>query len=334
MSDKSGKSGCVWTVVIVVGICLLVGRCRSCSNEKKSVRDEKVQVSKAVTQTKKRQPFKEKLATFLAEYEPSLSARRDETILAIRSNEETRNKLRANIDEFPGEEAKAFFRGKVERYDKTIRQLNQLLAAIDSKAEIAMAQREASLTEGGGMQEADSQALLDSAAIILSQAAALQNDLEVLSNDDAAPSVPSEQLPDKKEKPADPRIKELEKMADNVAAALELMNKREAEEAKHGNAPASQKPTQPSPKAEIAPDRETIQKEIRRLDASIAIDEANLNRAWARIHQITRNGTVPIVKGSKEHVAYVSAHRILVDCEARLPGLKNRRDDLKAMLGN
>jgi hypothetical protein len=41
---------------------------------------------------------------------------------------------------------------------------------------------------------------------------------------------------------------------------------------------------------------------------------------------------VPIVKGSRQHVEYLNAHRILEDCEAQLPELKNRRELLKGQI--
>ncbi|NQX02907.1 hypothetical protein HQ447_19795 [bacterium] len=81
-------------------------------------------------------------------------------------------------------------------------------------------------------------------------------------------------------------------------------------------------------------DRETTHKEIRRLDAAVANNEANLNQAWARIKQITRNGTVPILKGSRQHVDYLVAHRVLEDCKAQLPDLQSRRDLLREQLEN
>ena len=365
MSDKSGKSGCVWTVIAVIGMALLVGQCRSCSNKKKTVQKEKVRAAQMVLETKHQQSFNEELVAFLAEYDPPLSAKRAETIQAIGDNQEIRYKLRKKIDKYPSEEAKAIFRNKAERYEKMIQQLNQLLAAIDKNATIAMAQREASVDEGGGMQSADSQTLIDSAAIILKQAAALQNDLESVTND--KPTLPAATAPllEKSTKPEgtitdevlkkndsagnpasflpiteDPKMKalsdkadELERMADKAAKALETIRKKEAASAQDPKPPANRKPAPASPKPKPAVDREAIQKEIRRLDASIANNEANLNQAWARIKQITRNGTIPIEKGSRQHVEYIQAHRVLEECEAQLPDLKNRREMLKGQIG-
>jgi hypothetical protein len=356
MSENSGNSGCVWTVVAVIGIALLVGQCRSCSNKKKTVQKEKVQAAQMVIETKQQQSFNEELVAFLAEYDPPLSAKRAETIQAIGDNQEIRYKLRTKIDKYPSEEAKAIFRTKAERYEKMIQQLNQLLAAIDKNATIAMAQREASVDEGGGMQSADSQTLIDSAAIILKQAASLQNDLESFSNDkplldkntkpvgtlkdevlnksdsDANPSSLLGAPEDPKMKALSDKADELEKMADKAAKALETIRKNEAAPAQTPKPPADQKTAPAVPKPKPAMDREAVQKEIRRLDASIANNEANLNQAWARINQITRNGTVPIEKGSRQHVEYLNAHRVLQDCEAQLPELKSRRDFLKGKL--
>ncbi len=352
-------------MVAVIGFSILVGQCRSCSNKKKTVQKEKIRAAQVVIETKQQQSCDQELVAFLAEYDPPLSAKRAETIQAIGDNQEIRNKLRSKIDKYPSEEAKAIFRNKAERYEKMIQQLNQLLAAIDKNATIAMAQREASVDEGGGMQSADSQTLIDSAAIIMKQAALLQNDLKSFANDKPVLSVASTLLLDKDSKPAgtitdlvlsktnsernpssllavpeDPKMKvlsdkadELEKMAAKAANALETMRKNETAAAQDPKPPANRKLAQTGQNPKRAVDQEAIQKEIRRLDAAIANDEANLNQAWARIKRITRNGTAPILKGSRQYVEYQQAHRVLEDCEAQLPELKNRREMLKGHLG-
>lgn len=331
----------MWKLLAVAVLVLLVGQCRSCSDKKKTVQNEKMQAAEAILMAKERQSFKQELATFLAEFDPSLSAKRDETLRAIRDNQEIRDKLRANIEKFPTPEAKAIFQDRAERYERMIEQLNQLLTAIDKNAEIAMAQVEVSRNEGAGIQEADSQGLLDSAAMILRHSSALQEDLEAFTNDDGTPSAPDEQRSNEEQEAADPKIQELaakaselEKMADQAAAALELINKNDPAQPEQENAPKSQKPTAPTRNPGPILDQEAIQKEIRRLDASIATKEANLNRAWARINKITRNGTIPIVKGSRQHVEYLSIHRVLTDSETQLPPLKNRREALKAKITN
>lgn len=363
MSDKTGKSGCIWIVVAVLGMTFLVGQCRSCSNKKKTDQQENIRAEQAAIETKQ---FNQELVEFLAEYDPPLSTKRGETIRAIKDNQEICDKLRAKIDKYPGEEAKAIFRTKAERYEKMIQQLNQLLAAIDKNASIAMAQREASADEGGGMQSADSQLLINSASAILKQAASLQDDVESFSNDKPAPtdntspqlekststtgSITEDNLnktdplgtspplltvaEDPKMKSLSDKADEVKRITDKAAAALETMRKNEAVTAQNPKSSSEQKADSPSSNPKPAMDREAIQKEIRRLNAAISNNEASLNQARARMNQITRNGTVPIVKGSRQHVEYLIARRSLEESESQLPELRYQRDLLNEQLGN
>jgi hypothetical protein len=135
------------------------------------------------------------------------------------------------------------------------------------------------------------------------------------------------------------RSREAQKLQASATTLLEqagqlrsTMDQAEREAA--SESPSSQQPTVRSPVQEPAlpADRSNVEREIRHLDASIANREASLANAWQTIHRITNHGKKPILKGSQDHAAYLSAREVRIQCEAELPGLKARRDRLREHL--
>ena len=357
MSDFESKVGCVIIALPVVGLALLVGQCRSCSKKKDSVRQQKADAAQVVEQTKRMDALTVEIQSFLKDYAPSLAVKREETVRAIEDARVTRGKLSAKIDKYPTEEAKAIFREKVGRYDRMIRSLNKLLTTIDHEATTALANREAREIEGGGIEGMDSEALIDSAESILKQAALLKSDSDATPgdgsrtkakpesptsvNDDAAESPPATPAP-KEDSLFEKTLKQAEKLAEQVRRATETNGDPSGDETAKADPlpvppPKPKQPSPPKPKAPVKPstppiDRAAIEKEIRSLNAAIATHEDNLNRAWARVREITKNHTVPVVRGSRQHQEIQAIQRAIETSEEQLPGLKNRRDELKAKL--
>ena len=352
-------------VVAVIGLSLTVVMCRSCGGKKKAaVQEQKAKAEQVVQQAKRTDALKIELQSFLKDYAPSLAVKREETIRAIEDARETRGKFSAKIDKYPTEDTKAIFRNKVARYDQMIRKLSQLLATIDQDAMIALAEREARSIEGGGIEGMDSEALINSAESILKQAALLKSDSESVSGPGgapkpgagASPSDPSSttegsgslQIPPPADQPPAPEskfdklLRQADDLAKRVKTATDSIRTPEPEPADEP-APAS-KPapkitplsppkTKPTPKPAPPPiDRAAIEGEIRRLDASIATHEANLNRAWARVNEISKNHTVPVVRGSRQHQEIQAIERAIQLSESQLPGLKDRRELLRGQL--
>jgi uncharacterized coiled-coil DUF342 family protein len=282
---------------------------------------------------------------FLSEHDPTLKSKRDEIVTMIAEIKDKRGRLRTAKSQYKSEAARAEVDRMIQQVDAELEHMQAKLAAIDSKIELAMVAKDARSADAGGLRSAESKELSENADAVLKQANELRN---FLRSEGDNPGMRESIAPHtdrfarsgpKAPGSGDPKTREMEdeaaKLSGNGAAALEVMKKTEAAHAAARNTPGNPEvsPSVTKPKtAKPAVDREAIQKEIRRLDASIANNEANLNQAWARIKQITRNGTVPIVKGSRQHVEYISAHRVLEECEAQLPDLKNRREMLKGQI--
>lgn len=303
---------------------------------------------------------------FLSDYDPVLKARRDEVIRVIREINGKRDELEKAKNNYKSKEAIDRIDMTIRQIKTELIKMDTDLKAMDAKIELAMAAKDIQKADRGGLKSEEADELLRSASLILRQANELQ---QLVENDGESPLSPPKDEPPRKPKsvedgivdlqnnktdtssdsvgnpssliaaPTDPKIKalsdevdEMEKIADKAAKALETIRKNEAAQAQVPKSSTSQKASPAIPKPKPAVDREAIQKEIRRLDASIANNEENLNQAWARIENITHNGTAPIVKDSRQHVEYQQAHRVLQDCEAQLPDLKNRREVLNAQI--
>lgn len=292
---------------------------------------------------------------FLSEHDPVLKSKRDDIVIMIGEIKEKRSRLRSAKSQYKSDAARAEVDEVIQQVDAEMEHMQAKLAAIDSKIELAMVARDVQSADAGGLRSTESIELSENADAVLKQANELRNLLKGEGDppgkhESTAPKPTSTgktalqtelnaNTPSKTPVSRDPEARELAdeaaKLSDNVAAALQAMKKMETEDAAARNTAANPKasPSDLKPKtASPTADREAIQKEIRRLDAAIANNEANLNQAWARIKRITRNGTVPIEKGSRQHVEYQQAHRVLEDCEAQLPDLKNRREALKGQL--
>lgn len=238
---------------------------------------------------------------FLSDHDPVLKSKRDAIVTMIAEIKEKRSRLRSAKSQYKSDAARAEVDEVIQQVDAELEHMQAKLDAIDSKIELAMVARDVRSADAGGLRSTESKELSENADAVLKQANNLRNLLE-----GEGESPRNQESPVSKPESATPKPK-------------------------HSN--TGEAPPQADPFASPAVNREVIQKEIRRLDASISTNEANLNQARARLNQITRNGTVPIVKGSRQHVEYLIAHRVLEDCEAQLPDLKNRRELLKSQIG-
>lgn len=239
---------------------------------------------------------------FIREHDPVLKSKRDDIVTMIAEIKEKRSRLQAAKSQYRSDAARAQVDEVIQQVDAELEHMQAKLDAIDSKIELAMVARDVRNADAGGLRSTESRELSENADAVLKQAKDLRNLLE---GEGELPRNREPQAPLTKPESATPKSK-----PSNTGEA----------------------PLQGDPFVSPVVDLEAIQREIRRLDASIANNEANLNQAWARIKQITRNGTVPIVKGSRQHVEYLQAHRVLQESEAQLPGLKNRRQILNGQI--
>lgn len=240
---------------------------------------------------------------FIREHDPVLKSKRDDIVTMIAEIKEKRSRLQSAKSQYRSDAARAEVDEVIQQVDAEMEHMQAKLDAIDSKIELAMVARDVRNADAGGLRSTESRELSENADAVLKQAKDLRNLLE---GEGEAPRKHEPQAPVSKPESAMPKSK-----PSNTAGEY---------------------PIQADPFASPVVDQEAIQKEIRRLDASVANNEANLNQAWARIKQITRNGTVAIVKGSRQHVEYLQTHRVLEDCQAQLPDLRNRRELLKKQI--
>lgn len=374
MSNPESKFGCILLSIPFVGLILLVGQCRSCSNKKEKAHFQKAIAEKLVEKNIQTEAFNAEIQSYLNEYAPSLAVKRRETLRAIEEAQTTRTKLSMQIDKFPTEAAKSIFREKVGQYDLMIRKLNKLLATINHETTIALARKEAREIEGVGIGEMDSEALLiKDAESILSEAALLNSDSDPTRGDkpnpadsDAsaprlkqnagvldqgglasseAPENPPSPMPTPPESAADKLLRKTNQLSQKVKDAMAtLANSTQDESAESppapGPAPQSGQPPVRTPAPEPLPakpakpfiDPAAIEREIRSLNASIATHQANLDKASARIREITKNHTRPVVSGSRQHQEIQAIQSAIETSNEALPRLSNLRDKLEAEL--
>ncbi len=232
---------------------------------------------------------------FLSENDPALKTKRDEIVAMIAEINKKRDYLKSAKRQYKSEEARTRMDYRIQQVDAELQSMKAALAAIDTKIELAMVAKDTRSADAGGLHTKESKELSDNADAVLKQANNLRRLLE---NEGDEPPEPKGE----KKSPA--------LLPDRL--------------------------TQPTPSTKPATpalDREATTKEIRRLDASIATTESNLDRAWARVKVISHNHTVPVVRGTPQHQEVMALQRVIEDCEAQLPGMKNRRDELNAKLG-
>ncbi len=232
---------------------------------------------------------------FLQSHDPALKAKRDELVSTITSTRNKRDKLEALVEKYRSHSAKANLQRQIGLIDTQLRQLKAALTAIDEKIEVAMVNRDIDRADAGGLRDAEATALLENTSRIINHAKDLeQNFNQALSESSINQATPSP-------KP--------------ITVT-----------------PAEQPPP---PQAEPPPtpiDRHSLEQKLRQINAAISNTEANLKNAWNTIHRLTNHGTKPIEKYSRDYNIYLSARRIRIACEARLPLLKAEKENIQIQL--
>lgn len=308
------------------------------------------------------QKREENFNRFLSDYAPSLKAKRDEVrqvISGVKDKKEMLQKARKN---YKSKDAIAKIDNTISQIDEELARLGKAIVSLDNKIEDAMAAKDIRKADSGGLQSGESRELLDSTDSILRQANELKQSIEdeaegtsVPSNDqtnsaqsgekpvnfhtDSTAPLPrdaADKSPTGPESDFDTLLREANKLSQPEPGGTKSPSKpNPGELPKPGSRKTPSQGSKPPPPAKPAGptrDRAAIETEIRQLDASIATHEDNLNRAWARVNAITRNHTVPVVRGSRQHQEIQAIERAIQLSESQLPGLKNRRDELKAKL--
>jgi len=250
---------------------------------------------------------------FLTDHDPALKAKRDEIVGTIAEIRKQRDSLKTARKQYKSQRALDLMNYKIKQVDAELDALKGKLADFDAEIEVAMVNKDSRSADAGGLLTKESKELLDNADAVLKQAEHLG---KLLDNEG--------------EEPPPPQIATKPPATQPVAASKSRTASQPEPKTKAGVRPSP--PPQTTKPAAPPPDREAIAKEIHRLDAAIATDEANLQRAWDRVNQMTKNLTVPIVKGSRQYVEYMPLERIIEDCESRLPAMKNQRGQLQRQL--
>lgn len=274
---------------------------------------------------------------FLSEHDPVLKSKRDEIVTLIAEIKEKRDRLQTAKKQYKSEAARIEMEVMIQKVDWELEKLQSKLAAIDSKIELAMVARDIRSADAGGLRTAESKELSENADAVLQQAGELRNLLadENRTSDKSKIMASERNQGSSRPTPKHPGTTGKKEATTGYANVKSDLIKEHSKLSDSRNAEAGTKLKLTDRSAQTSNNTlngEALERELRRLEASISNNEANLNQAWARINQITRNGTVPIVKGSRQHVEYLSAQRVLEDCQIELPKLRNRRDELKEKL--
>jgi hypothetical protein len=121
------------------------------------------------------------LVRFLSEHDPSLKSKRDSIVFAIKEIEGKRDQLRSAKKQYKSNEAQAEVDGMIKQVDKQLDQMRSNLAAIDSKIELAMVERDFRNADAGGLLTQEFKELSENADSVLNQAGNLR---ELLADDE------------------------------------------------------------------------------------------------------------------------------------------------------
>jgi hypothetical protein len=284
------------------------------------------------------------LNEFLQAYDPALKSKRDELLSTIESTRIKRNELDALTTKYRSEAAKANLQAQIRQIDTQINQLEAALSSLDEKIELAMVSRDIDRSDAGGLRNLEAEDLLESTSRAINQAKTLQQNFDQdlaasnfskLNNSSAdkveplqgdGPSSLHPKTPEKAPKDLDQDLavsnsSKLDKPSTLKAVPLQV------------DKSSSLHPKSPEPASKDF-DRPTLERQLRKIDAAISINEANLKKAWDTIHSLTNHGSKPIEKYSRDHSIYLSARRIRIDCEARLPVLKAQKKEIETLLNS
>jgi hypothetical protein len=277
---------------------------------------------------------------FLSENSPALKVQRDQIVATIADIKARRKELKVARSKYRSEAARTKMDYFIQQVDAELQQTEMDLKALDEKIELAMVEKDRNHADAGGLRTKESEELASLAHDALKKA----NELRQLMENDGEekptrtnvrkPSLATDPDSRSDSNPSLPRDASDKSPTGPAPAVTETSTKPKTGELPKPDPRKTQSPG-PKPTAKPAPppiDREAIQKEIRRLDAAIATTEANLNAAWDRVKAISHNHTVPVVRGSRQHQEIQLLERVIQNCETQLPGLKDRRDQLKAKL--